>query len=159
MCIITDTPVQVLSVQEDVGGVKTQINISYKVRSVHRRKGNPEKCIWTINPKEEVECFKNTTSAKWLDTNAWSIAKHGWGLKIAVNGGLEEVGISDQGESLKIARFKDTSLTYEWHGYPADYCRRQQDKPPILVLTDWKNKGLITKTQMSKIKQCQRCNL
>jgi hypothetical protein len=159
MCIITDTPVQVLSVQENVGGVDAQINVSYKVRSVHRRKGNSKKCIWTLNPKEEVDCFRDAASAKWLDANAWSIAKHGWGLKVNANGGLEEVGISDQGESLKIAKFVDSSLNYEWHGYPADYSQRKQDKPPISVLADWKERRLITKTQMSKIKQFQRCNL
>jgi hypothetical protein len=74
-------------------------------------------------------------------------------------GGLSQIGISDQQEVLKIAKFKDSNSTREWHGYPADYCRRKQDRPSIRILMDWKDRGLISKTKMDKIKQYKRCSL
>ncbi|MGI0489474.1 hypothetical protein ACN4EK_29010 [Pantanalinema rosaneae CENA516] len=153
MCIIDDTPVPIkITVLTEEGESKEDV-IHYKIRSVHRRHGNFEKCIWTISPQEEVGCFQVAASEEWLE------ATEGWGVKINAEGRLEQIGVSEQDEVLKIAKFVDSSSTREWHGYPADFRRRQQDKPSERVLIAWKNRGLINKTKMSKITQRKPCNL
>jgi hypothetical protein len=150
MCTLENTPIPITVVVE---GEEVQL-CSYKVRSVHRRHGNNNKCIWTISIEEEVKCFKDSACKNWLEN------KEGWGLKLnATNGGLEQVGLSEIQEVLKIAKFVDSNLTKEWHGYPADYCRRINDKPSLRVLNDWREKGIISKTQMGKITRGQKCNL
>jgi hypothetical protein len=149
MCILEDTPIQIPVVGE---AEEVQV-LYYKVRSVHRRRGNPNKCIWTISLEEEVNCFRCSALKKWLED------KEGWGLKINAQGGLEQVGESDKKEKLKIAKFVDSSSTTEWHGYPADYCSRNNDRPSLKVLEDWMNNKIINKTKMSKIKQYKQCNL
>jgi hypothetical protein len=149
MCILEDTPIPI-----PVAGEVEEVQILYyKVRSVHRRHGNPNKCIWTISLEAEVECFRDSALKKWLEN------KEGWGLKFNTQGRLEQVGVSDTKEELKIAKFVDSSSTTEWHGYPADYCSRNKDRPSLKVLEDWKDKNIISKTQMSKIKQYKKCNL
>jgi hypothetical protein len=153
MCIREDTPIPIsILILTEEGDSKEDI-IYYKIRSVHRRRGNPEKCIWTITMEEEVDCFQDSANNKWLED------RKGWGLKVNSERRLSEIGISDQQEILKIAKFVDSSSTGEWHGYPADYCRRNQDKPSTRVLMDWKKRGLISKTNINKIKQGKRCNL
>ena len=149
MCILEDTPIPITVIVE---GEEVQL-FSYKVRSVHRRHGNTNKCIWTISIEEEVDCFKDSAFKNWLEN------KEGWGLKINAKGGLEQVGVSEINEGLKIAKFVDSNSTTEWHGYPADYCRRNKDRPSLKVLKDWMDKKIISKTQMSKIKQYKKCSL
>jgi hypothetical protein len=153
MCILEDTPIPIaITVLTEEGESKEDV-IHYKIRSVHRRHGNSEKCIWTISLQEEVDCFKTSADEKWLEDTK------GWGLKMNSAGGLSEIGISERQEVLKIAKFVDSGSTREWHGYPADYCRRNQDRPSMKVLMDWKDRGLINKTKMDKIKQYKRCSL
>ena len=38
---------------------------NYIISSQHRRKGNPNKSIWTISFDEEVECFINAMNGNW----------------------------------------------------------------------------------------------
>lgn len=144
MCIPEDTPIPIQL---------TNKTIHYKIVTVHRRAGNQNKCIWTITPKEEVDCFQFSASNDWLDE------KQGWGLKSNKNGSLDQIGLSTQKKPLKIAKFVDTNLTCEWHGYPADYCKNSQDVPSCKVLEKWKKNNLISKTNFSKIRQRKPCNL
>jgi hypothetical protein len=153
MCILEDIPIPIITSVFTEKEESTEDIIHYKIRSVHRRHGNSEKCIWVISLQEEVDCFKFSADEKWLEDTK------GWGLKVNSGGGLSQIGISDQQEVLKIAKFKDSNSTREWHGYPADYCRRKQDRPSIRILMDWKDRGLISKTKMDKIKQYKRCSL
>ena len=153
MRITEDTPIPIGTLIVNREGEELTETIYYIVRSAHRRNGNSEKCIWTISREDEVNCFQDSRLQDWLEDTK------GWGLKINAEGSLDEVGISDQGEILKIGKFRDDNSTREWHGYPADYCRRQQDKPSQRILMDWKNKGLINKTQMNRITQCKKCSL
>lgn len=46
----------------------------YIVASNHRKLGNPNKCIWTIKPTDEVKCFVFGVSSKWVTSSI------GWGL-------------------------------------------------------------------------------
>ncbi len=145
MCTLQDEPILIDS-QKDPP-------ITYKVRSVHRRRGNANKSIWTIKIPEEVECFRQTYTSLWLEETK------GWGLKLSATSQLEEVGVSDQGQILKIAKFRDDEADGVWHGYPANYCYKPQDKPSKKILLKWLEAGLIDKTQKSRISQGKLCNL
>jgi len=47
--------------------VSDDLTIYYKLTTVHRRPGNPEKCIWTIGYNEEENCFRKAVDEKWLE--------------------------------------------------------------------------------------------
>jgi len=145
MCIIKDDPILI----DD----REKPPTFYQVRSVHRRHGNSEKSIWTISIPEEIECFRYSYSLSWLEKT------QGWGLKISSSDQLEEVGKSDQGISLKIAKFRDDKEDKIWHGYPANYREKIQDKPPETILAKWMEAGFINKVQKSRIVQRKPCNL
>jgi hypothetical protein len=115
----------------------------------HRNTSNPKKSLWTVTEQEEIECFKRAI------IELWTYEQFAWGLHI-INGQIMPLGINTDNEVLKVAKFVDNNT--HWHGYPADYVRKIQDKPPSLVLTKWCELKLITKSQVLKIKQ-QKCNL
>lgn len=125
---------------------------NYLISSQHRRRGNPNKCRWTITFAEEVACFIQTINQNWRDGN------EGWGLKLN-NILVQVVGINNDNEELKIAKFIDGTGTNVWHGYPADYTSRSQDRPTTGILRTWVNNGYITKSKMTKIRLGQPCSL
>lgn len=125
---------------------------------------NPDKSQWTITEDEEISCFNLMYQSGWKDEDG----KYGWGLKytspIATQFAiLEKIGLTQQREITKIARFEHSDTFadghVEWHGYPIDYQRRRSDIPVSKVLQLWVNARLITKSQMSKIQRMQKCNL
>ena len=130
----------------------TRTTGNYIISSQHRRTGNPNKSIWTINFDEEVECFINAMNGNWKTE---AIA---WGIK-TIGDVLHVVGLNPDNEELKIAKFVDGSKTNVWHGYPADYMRKAQDRPETVILKTWVDNGYITKAKMSKIRLGQSCNL
>ena len=125
---------------------------NYLISSQHRRRGNVNKCVWTISFDEEVECFVNTIS------NQWKIGSAAWGVKVT-NKIPQVVGVNNSREELKLAKFVGGIKTNIWHGYPADYMNRSQDRPATLILQSWVKKGYITKAKMTKIRLGQPCNL
>jgi hypothetical protein len=151
MTVNDSFPIEISVLTEE--GKRVVDVIYYIIRTVHRRRGNPTKCIWTITPQEEIDCFKVAASNKWLEVT------EGWGIKINTEGKLDQIGVSERDEALKIAKFVDSNSDRKWHGYPADYCRRKQDKPPERILRDWHTRSLITKAKMSKITQRKLCSL
>jgi hypothetical protein len=124
----------------------------YIISSQHRKTGNPNKCIWKITFDQEVDCFIMTVSEKWKD------GIHGWGLK-ALDNVLQVVGVNNIKEELKLAKFIDGTNTNVWHGYPADYVSKSNDRPTTEILKKWVDLGYITKAKMSKIRLGQSCNL
>ena len=128
------------------------VSCNYIISSQHRRKGNPNKCIWTINHDEEVACFTETM------ISGWKSGTEAWGLRV-VNNILQVIGINNDTKELKLAKFVDGSETNVWHGYPADYMRRAQDRPTTIILKAWVDTGFLTKSKMSKIRLGQSCNL
>jgi hypothetical protein len=123
----------------------------YTVSSAHRRH-QPDKSRWTISVDAEVECFIDSHFNNWTEV---SIA---WGIMYLDNT-LLVVGVSSLNDSLKLAKFVDSSANGLWHGYPADYVRNYQDRPGMIILKDWRIRGIIEKHQMIKIRKGKVCNL
>lgn len=124
----------------------------YFISSQHRRTGNPNKSIWKISFEDEVNCFIQTIS------NNWKEGLEGWGIKL-IGTNLQVIGISNDNNELKLAKFVDGTNTNVWHGYPADYMCKAQDRPNTETLKFWVTEGYITKAKMNKIRQGQLCNL
>lgn len=132
--------------------LKEYTDSKYIISSQHRKAGNPHKSIWTITFSEEVDCFLFTVKENWKQENK------GWGIKICDNT-LQVLGINSNKEELKLAKFVDGGNTDIWHGYPADYLYKSQDRPTTEILRIWVIKGYITKSKMNKIRQGLPCNL
>lgn len=126
-------------------------NCKYIISSQHRN-GNPNKSIWTISYEEEVNCFIETITKNWKEN---SVA---WGVKV-INDLIQVVGLNNAKVELKLAKFVDGSNKNVWHGYPADYMNKSQDRPTTDILKNWVVNGYLTKAKMSKIRLGQSCNL
>jgi hypothetical protein len=128
------------------------IESRYIISSQHRRKGNPNKCVWIITFDDEVNCFVRTIQQNWrAGTTAWGV--------IVVNNIVQILGRNSSNEELKIAKFVDGNDNEVWHGYPADYMLKSNDRPDTPILQAWVNNGYITKAKMSKIRLGHSCNL
>lgn len=132
--------------------IDKELTTTYIISSQHRAIGNPNKTVWTIDFDDEVECFKYSKTSDWIDD------KYGWGIKV-VNSNLQHVGHNFENETLKLAKFVDGNQNDIWHGYPADYLRKSQDRPPTFILKCWVDQGYLTKAKMNKIRRGQSCNL
>lgn len=137
-----------LDVPNNVGN-----NIFYTTVSQHRVGGNSNKSIWSISLQEEVNCFQYSLSNNWLENYI------GWGLRLSNNNQMEVLGYNRLLNDLKIAKFIDGCENDSWHGYPADYRNKIQDRPPFKVLKEWGNNGFIHKHQISKIRSGKQCAL
>lgn len=124
----------------------------YIISSQHRRKGNPNKSIWTITFNEEVNCFIQAL------TGDWKRGTEAWGVKV-IDNIIQVVGQTNDSKELKLAKFVDGTNTNVWHGYPADYMSKAQDRPATNILKLWVNNGYLTKAKMSKIRLGQSCSL
>lgn len=125
---------------------------NYIISSQHRRRGNPNKSIWTITFDEEVACFIQALNGNW------KTGTEAWGFKV-IGDILQVVGLNNNRQELKLAKFVDGTNTNVWHGYPADYLSKAQDRPATNILKDWVDNGYLTKAKMSKIRLGQPCNL
>ena len=132
--------------------LKDHVQCNYFISSQHRKKGNPNKSVWTITFNEEVSCFIQAL------TGNWKTEKEAWGIK-AINNILQVIGLSADEKELKFAKFVNGANTNVWHGYPADYLRKAQDRPATQVLKVWVENGYLTKSKMSKIRLGQSCTL
>lgn len=128
------------------------LTTTYIISSKHRSTGNPNKTVWTLDFDDEVECFTYSKTSNWIQDNC------GWGIKV-INSILQYIGHNFENEALKLAKFVDGNENDIWHGYPADYLRKSQDRPPTFILKSWVDQGYITKAKMNKIRRGQSCNL
>jgi hypothetical protein len=126
---------------------------TYIISSAHRKVGNKNKSVWTLDFNGEVDCF--TTAI----TKSWRNGQYGWGFKLGLNNVFEEVGRSADDKELKLAKFVDGNSNNVWHGYPADYLKKSQDRPTTVILKNWVDSGFLTKSKMTKIRKGQVCNL
>ncbi|MBL7840604.1 MAG: hypothetical protein JNJ75_10720 [Cyclobacteriaceae bacterium] len=101
---------------------------------------------------EEVNCFVQAIKENW------KVGSQAWGLKI-VNTVIQVVGHNSRNRELKLAKFIVGNDKDIWHGYPADYMMRAQDRPATDILKAWVNNGYISKAKMSKIRLGHSCNL
>jgi hypothetical protein len=132
--------------------LKAHTTGNYIISSQHRKKGNQNKSVWTITFNEEVACFIQALNGKWR------AGTEAWGVKVIGNI-LQIVGLNNARQELKLAKFVDGTNTNVWHGYPADYMNKAQDRPTTDILKLWVEKGYLTKAKMSKIRLGQSCNL
>lgn len=132
--------------------LKNEISCNYIISSQHRQTGNPQKSIWKITYKEEVQCFIQAIDCNWKSDST------AWGIKLK-DASLQVIGHNNNGQDLKVAKFVDGSNNNVWHGYPADHMNKAHDRPTTTVLKDWVQKGYLTKAKMSKIRQGQSCSL
>lgn len=127
----------------------------YIVVDYHRKASYiANKSQWLVTIDEEMDCFRNTINNNWKEN------ENGWGIRWdAGHRVLVVLGKSVSQYDLKIAKFtKDVNLNH-WHGYPADWQQRTQDRPPIKILNDWRTTGFISKHKMAKIRNGKKCDL
>jgi len=128
-------------------------NLVYLVIDYHRSASFIfNKSRWIVTVNEELDCFRGTVQNNWFDLNM------GWGIHIP-NNILLVLGKNIFDENLKIAKFVQDENHNHWHGYPADWQRKAQDRPPICILMHWRTNGLISKHKMAKIRSGKKCNL
>lgn len=127
-------------------------NNKYIVSSLHRRKRNNKKSLWTISRDEEIDCFILSQKSQWTEVNV------SWGIKLEGNS-IKQIGVNKQNKPLKIAKFIYGNCNNIWHGYPADHVRNNQDRPGILTLKKWRIAGYIEKHIIEKIRKGKECNL
>ncbi|NEP56261.1 MAG: hypothetical protein F6K31_04460 [Symploca sp. SIO2G7] len=127
------------------------------IPKIDHRNNNPNKSQWTITESEEIDCFNNSFSSQWIDQFYTS-----WGLYFD-NNEVSYLGISAKNEpescQLFIAKFIDSNQNNEWHGYPANHSRNQQDIPPETVTQDWIEKEYLRRATIRKITRGQKCKL
>lgn len=121
----------------------------YIISSAHRR-SQPHKSRWIVSATKEVNCFIDS------DVSGWTEVDIAWGI-ILENNTLLSLGRGVQNDMLKVAKF--VGINNVWHGYPADYLRNHQDRPSMKILQIWREKGIIEKHQVVKIRQGKECNL
>jgi hypothetical protein len=135
----------------------TLVGQSYALKSDHRD-GSKKKSQWFITTQEEVNAFEGAYSMSWVSASG----EPAWGLHL-VDGKPTMLGTGYKDpscpERLWLAKFIRNVLPVFWHGYPATYRRRNQDRPPVSVLRDWCNHGHIGKHEIAKIRGGKRCSL
>ncbi|MBL7690598.1 MAG: hypothetical protein JNM41_03320 [Flavipsychrobacter sp.] len=123
----------------------------YFISSAHRRR-QANKSFWTVSADQEVDCFITSQTNSWVEiSKAWGLLQNGNSLLI--------LGQNYHNEPLKIAKFVVKNEQRVWHGYPADFCRNNQDRPGTGILKDWRTRGYIEKHHIVKIRQGKECNL
>lgn len=129
------------------------LTILYYVNPQHRISGNPNKSVWIVKPNEEFDCFHFTYK------NRWVVVNDAWGFLLNKTNNFVQLGIGQNNEELKIAKFKKNPTKEEWHGYPCNYMTKTQDIPSDTILKMWVDQKYIKKSKMSKIQRQLLCNL
>lgn len=131
--------------------VTTAVGEVYLALPKHRGQPDQHRSVWTKPVPEEVACF----------IEAW---RGSWGVKsgelwghVSGDAGLQPLGRNGHNEPLWFAKFLQNLSPAQWHGYPADYRRNAQDRPPTDVLDKWRQVGALAKHQMLKIKAGRPC--
>ena len=119
------------------------INSAYQIHQQHRD-GNPNKAQWTVSYEDEVSIFAGTFVEGLITDEQYM-----WGIYVPLSE-PEVLGVTKNGDMSKIAIFDNGKHNGFWHGYPADYIRRQE-VPPDDVLDLWRDKEKISKSDIKKI--------
>lgn len=135
--------------------IQTAEGAFYVLKSDHRGTPSEHKCTWTIHRVAELACFAEMIAKHWHQDDT------GWGLCYDDGGNPVELGRNSSDEVLKLAKFPcDQGIAPPvWHGYPADYLRRQQDRPPMRILNAWRTEGFVKKFEIARIRGGRPCNL
>jgi len=106
--------------------------------------------IWIISLQDEFNAADNSIKKGYIETlNNGNNTTISYNFVIK-NGNISIVGSNRYSKKLKLCKFVNSSA-YLWHGYPADYCKNQQDKPNQNTLLKMYNDNLIDKRMVSKI--------
>jgi hypothetical protein len=123
----------------------------YVVKLDHRSLPSEHKSAWLISVEEEVACFDKALAS------GWTVRAIGWGLHLA---GQKSLVLGENHvRKLKIGKFVSNPPNILWHGYPADYRSKLQDRPPIAVLSSWRDAGIIKKHEMTRVRRGKPCCL
>ncbi len=133
--------------------ISNERNVLYTISRKHRSR-NPDKSRWSIPMPIEVTLFRDALKLGYEDKEMFTA----WNLYVK-DGVICVVGYSVDNKKLKIGKFVDSNKNEQWHGYPADYMKNNQDIPPASILMTWQKAGYITTATMKKIKGGQPCNL
>lgn len=141
-------------------------SVDYFFNPQHRD-GNPNKSQWTILCSEELDCFRNSWKKYWngivdgiddgeIPDNAYGVLIQD--RKVIPIGIRSRENTQKQGcHELYIAHFEGNrganNQSVIWHGYPADYLVNSHDIPSDCYLREWKDKNLLTNSQMNKIRR------
>lgn len=133
-------------------------DISY-IYHEHHRNNNPNKSQWVITIDQETDCFISSHQIKDKFTVHSGIC---WGLYLEEDEcqylGKAARHSTEPNSQLFIAKFIDNSN--EWHGYPADHVDKfPEDVPHEVWLNYWLQKGLLSKSKVSKILRGRKCKL
>ena len=119
---------------------------SYYFSPKHRRIATEDVSIWDIDFQNELSCFKASIHNEWIYNEvSWGFIKNGEEFII--------VGHNLINRELKFAKF--VSNENIWHGYPADFRNKPDDKPVPQLLLIWFNEKVISKPLLKRIKQGQ----
>lgn len=133
---------------------QTKLGFPYVSKNYHRN-GNRNKSQWksAVTVKVEVAIFLK--AHKQGQSHVW-----GYYLRGGVAAALGTSPSSTQPVvDLFIAKFNGQENPQVWSGYPADYRRNPQDRPPTSVLSEWATAGLIAKHEISRVRGGKRCAL
>lgn len=133
--------------------ISDEREVIYTISKKHRGR-NAKKSHWIIKMPKEVLLFRDALKSGYEnkeDHTAWNL--------LVVNGEVCAVGKSVEKKELKIAKFVDSNKNEQWHGYPANYMKNNQDIPSSKVLKQWYDAGIISGATMKKIRGGQPCNL
>jgi hypothetical protein len=123
----------------------------YKAVSYHRN-GTAGKSQWTISVDDEFDLFaKAKRDGQIFDDK-------GYALWIVADAACV-LGITEHESETRLARFEDGTRSDHWHGYPANYLRAKNDIPPMSLLRQWKESGLIEKSDITRLKLQKPCSL
>lgn len=140
-------------VEYDMTTEYPEYNISgyYKAVSYHRN-GTADKSQWTISVDDELDLFAKTKRDGQIYDDK------GYALWIIGNDACV-LGITEHQSETRLARFVDGTRSDHWHGYPANYMRAKNDIPPMSLLRQWKESGLIEKSDITRLKLQKPCSL
>ena len=150
-----------ISVNESV---VTPCGVSFITTAKHRNPSNKEASVWTITISEEYDCFIDAMS--YIDrnvaTNISYIATDNtlcWGV-IVLDDKLFKLGENNFTDKLVFGKFTNHENNDDkWHGYPADFTKKPQDRPPLVFTKSLSSNGYISKSKAKKASEGRKCRI
>ena len=110
------------------------------------------KSKWSISEWDERDVFTVSSNRNW------GIEKKRWGIYFQENRPAYLGLAQDHITQVFLAKFVTGNGT-EWHGYPADHQKNNQDRPPVELQQTWMDDDVLPKAKIRKIAKGQPCNL
>lgn len=140
----TDYDMSIEYPEKNITGIYTAVS--------YHRNGTANKSQWTISVDEEIDLFADTKQKGQIYEDK------GHALWV-IDAKAEVLGLTEKGNETRLARFEDGNRIDHWHGYPANYLKAKNDIPPMELLLKWRNQNLITKADITRLKQQKPCSL